>query len=124
MDLSIAQMMTMQQDLYARHAGQWSPPEPEYGKEFMLYLVEELGETIGILKKKGAKAIVDDPLTRQAFLEEMADVLMYYHEILIRFHVSPEEISAAYIKKHNRNMGRDYSGEYAKLYTGGDNIHG
>lgn len=124
MDLSIAQMMTMQRELYARHVGQWSPPEPEYGKEFMLYLVEELGETIGILKKKGATAIAEDPATREKFLEEMADVLMYYHEILIRFHVSPEEISEAYVKKHNQNMGRDYSGEYAKLYTGGGDNDG
>lgn len=124
MDISISQMMAMQKELYALHEGQWSPPEPEYGKEFMLYLVEELGEAIGILKKKGAAAIAEDPATRQAFLEEMADVLMYYHEILIRFRVSPAEISAAYVKKHQRNMGRDYSGEYAKLYQGGASLNG
>ncbi len=119
MDISISQMMAMQKELYALHAGQWSPPEPEYGKEFMLYLVEELGEAIGILKKKGVAAITEDWTTRKAFLEEMADVLMYYNEILIRFQVSPEEISAAYVEKHWRNLGRDYSGEYAKLYQGG-----
>ena len=106
MDLSIAQMMTMQQKLYARHVGQWSPPEPEYGKEFMLYLVEELGETIGILKKKGAKAIVDDPLTRQAFLEEMADVLMYYNDVMLCYGITADELKQAYTEKFERNMKR------------------
>lgn len=124
MDLSISQMIAMQKALYALHMEQWPPPEPEYGKDFMLYMVEELGEAIAILKKKGASSIAEHSATRQAFLEEMADVLMYYHEILIRFGISPEEISSAYVRKHARNMGRDYTGEYAALYPGGTESDG
>ncbi len=62
--------------------------------------------------------MVEDTAVREAFLEEMADVLMYYHEILLRFQVTPEEISDAYVKKHLRNMGRKYAQEYEELYHG------
>lgn len=119
MDLSIAQMMQMQQALFELNKENWSPMEPEFGKDFILYMIEEIGETIAILKKKGSADIVSNPNVRAAFLEEMADVLMYYHDILLRFHVTPEEISEAYIKKHLKNTGRDYSEEYKELYHNG-----
>lgn len=119
MDLSISQMMDMQRSLFLPHKNSWSPMEPEYGKDFILYMMEEVGETIAILKKKGCDAVVDDPEVRAAFLEEMADVLMYYHDILLRFHVAPEEISEAYFQKHKRNMGRNYTEEYEELYHNG-----
>ena len=51
------------------------------------------------------------PAVREAFLSEMADVLMYYHDILLRFHVTPDEISRAYASKHSFDMQRDYEGE-------------
>ena len=51
-------------------------------------------------------------------LGEMADVLMYYNDVLLRYHVTPEEISEAYRKKHNLNMARDYEQEYKELYNG------
>lgn len=119
MDLSISQMMQMQKALFEPHKTEWSPMEPEYGRDFILYMVEEIGETIAILKKKGSNTVLTDPDVRSAFLEEMADVLMYYHDTLLRFHVTPEEISEAYSKKHARNMGRDYTHEYEELYHNG-----
>lgn len=118
MDLKISEMMRMQQALFQRHAKEWSPMEPEHGKYMVLYMVEEIGEVISILKKKGDRAVVDDPQVRAAFLEEMADVLMYYHDTLLRYHVTPEEISEAYRKKHGRNMDRDYKKEYEEKYHG------
>ena len=119
MDLSISQMMQLQRQLYDQHSEEWSPMEQEFGKDFFLYMVEEIGEVIAILKKKGSAAVESDSAVRSAFLEEMADVLMYYHDILLRFHVSPEEISMAYWKKHAKNMGRDYTEEYKELYHNG-----
>ncbi len=119
MDISVSQMMHMQKELFELHKDKWSPMEPEYGKDFILYMVEEIGETIAILKKKGSDAVLSDPDVRSAFLEEMADVLMYYNDILLRFHVTPEEISEAYLRKHARNMGRDYTHEYEELYHNG-----
>lgn len=119
MDLSISQMMQMQKALFEPHKGEWSPVEPEYGKDFILYMIEEVGEAIAVLKKKGSGAVISDMEVRQAFLEEMADVLMYYNDVLLRFHVTPEEISEAYRKKHAQNMGRDYTQEYKELYHNG-----
>lgn len=118
MDLKFSDMMQMQKDLHHVHENDWSPLEPEYGKNTVLYMVEEIGETIAILKKKGDRAVVDDPSVRQAFLEEMTDILMYYNDTLLRYHVSPEEISEAYLSKHKRNMGRDYTKEYEDKYHG------
>lgn len=118
MDLSISQMMNMQQELFEPHMDKWSPMEPQYGKDFVLYMVEEIGEVISVLKKKGSDAVTSDREVRDAFLEEMADVLMYYNDVLLRFHVTSEEISEAYLKKHARNMGRDYAKEYEEKYHG------
>ncbi len=119
MDLSISQMMQLQKELFEPNSKKWPPMEPEYGKDYVLFLVEEIGEVIAILKKKGSAAIVSDASVRDAFLEEMADVLMYYHDILLRFRVTPEEISQAYIKKHCKNLGRNYTEEYKELYRNG-----
>ena len=118
MDLSIGQMMQLQKELFEPHKEEWHPMEPEYGKDFILYMVEEIGEAIAVLKKKGSGAVMSDPAVREAFLEEMADVLMYYHDVLLRFQVTPEEISHAYLKKHSRNLGRDYRAEYEEKYNG------
>lgn len=118
MDLSISQMMQMQRDLFEPHKDKWHPMEPEYGKDFILYMVEEIGEAIAVIKKKGSAAIMEDPAVRNAFLTEMADVLMYYNDVLLRYHITPEEISQAYAKKHGYDMTRDYTKEYKEQFNG------
>lgn len=118
MNLSIQDMMNLQRDLYETHKDSWDPLMPEFGKDSLLYMIEEVGEVIAVLKKKGHSAIMDDPSVRQAFLEEMADVLMYYHDVLLRYHVSSQEISEAFLKKHHVDLNRDYSKEYKELYHG------
>lgn len=118
MDLSISQMMRLQMELFEPHKDKWLPMEPEYGKDFILFMVEEIGEVISIVKKKGSGAIMEEKSVRQAFLSEMADVLMYYHDILLRYHVTPEEISEAFAQKHNFNMNCDHTQEYREKYNG------
>lgn len=118
MDLSISQMMQMQRELFELHKEKWTPMEPEYGKDFFLWMIEETGEAIAILKKKGHTAVMEDEAVRKAFLAEMADILMYYHDILLRFGVSAAEISQAYAEKHGINMERNYEREYEEKYHG------
>ncbi|MGM9548836.1 MAG: nucleotide pyrophosphohydrolase [Faecousia sp.] len=118
MDISISQMMRMQQALFEPHKDSWLPMEPEYGKDFILFMVEEIGEVISIVKKKGSAAIMEDDAARKAFLSEMADVLMYYHDVLLRYHVTPEEISEIFAAKHNYDLGRNYEQEYKEQYNG------
>ena len=119
MDLRISELMQMQRALHHLHEADWSPLEPEYGKNTILYMIEEIGEVIAILKKKGDRAVVDDPAVRAVFLEEMSDVLMYYTDTLLRYHVTEQEISEAYSRKLEKNMGRNYSKEYKELYHNG-----
>lgn len=115
-DINFTQMMNMQRELYEIHKDKWSPRVPETGRHFMLFLIEELGESIAILKKKGDQAVTDDPEVRSHFIEEMVDVMMYYNEILICHGITPAEFAAAYAKKHAKNMGRNYQGEYDHLF--------
>jgi NTP pyrophosphatase (non-canonical NTP hydrolase) len=111
-DLRISQMLDLSYRLWEKHKNTWSPMKPEYGKDFILYMIEEIGETIAIIKKKGEEKIMDDSEVRARFIEELGDVLMYYMDVLNRFNISAEEFSAAYIKKFESNMGRNYKEQY------------
>ncbi|HWR19719.1 MAG TPA: hypothetical protein VN608_08860 [Clostridia bacterium] len=115
-DIRISDMMHMQRKLWELHKDTWSPMEPEYGRNFILWMMEEIDESIAVIKKKGDAAIMEDPNVRQSFIEEMSDVLMYFTDTLLRYNVTPEEISAAYVNKHERNMGRNYQSEYSDKY--------
>ena len=119
MDVTMGEMMQMQRDLYAKHEGEWSPMEPEFGKDSILYMMEEVGEVIAIIKKKGGASVMENSAVRARFLEEMADVLMYYNDILLRCHVTPEEISQAYLTKFEKNMCRNYRQQYEEMYHDG-----
>ena len=39
-------------------------------------------------------------------IEEMADVLMYFNDVLLCYDITPEEFAAVYRKKHDTNMSR------------------
>lgn len=116
-DLKISDMMNMQMGLWEQHKDTWSPMEAEFGRNSILWMIEELGESIAIIKKKGDTAIQEEESVRSSFVEEMSDVLMYYFDTLLRYGVTPDEISNAYVVKHNKNMGRDYQAEYQKKYV-------
>lgn len=115
-DIKISDMMQMQRDLWEAHKDTWSPLEPEYGRDSILFMIEEIGECVAILKKKGNAAAANDPEIKSRFVEEMSDVLMYYTDVLLRYGVTAEEISEAYINKHNKNMGRNYTKEYQEMH--------
>ena len=59
-----------------------------------------------IIKKNGHTAIMETPSVRAHFVEEMADVLMYYGDVMNCFAITPEELKAAYTEKFRRNMER------------------
>jgi 8-oxo-dGTP diphosphatase len=114
-DLSVSQMLEMSYKLWEKHKDKWSPMEPEYGKNFVLYMIEEIGEAIAVIKKKGEDQIMHTPEVRERFIEELGDVLMYYMDVLNRFHISAEEFSAIYLKKFESNMNRDYKKQYETI---------
>lgn len=113
--LDFQDMMKMQTELWEKHKDKWPPMQPEYGKDFILWMIEEIGEVISIIKKKSIHDIMDNPAVHSHFVEELSDLLMYYMDTLLRYQIAPEEISKAYQEKHDRNMGRNYAEEYQKL---------
>jgi len=114
-NLNVSEMLKLSMDLWQKHKDEWAPMEPERGKNFILYMIEEIGEVIAIIKKKGEDEIMNNPAVRAHFVEELTDVMMYYMDTLNRFKVSPEEFSNAYVKKFQYNMKRDYKKQYEKL---------
>ncbi len=121
-ELAVSDMMQMQKELWALHRDTWSPMEPKFGRDFILWMMEEIGESIAIIKKKGDQAIMQEPNVRSAFLEEMCDVLMYYFDTLLHYGVTPEELSAAYSSKHIFNMNRDFQKEYQKKFLAQEEV--
>lgn len=116
-DLTISEMKEMQLELYEANKEKWGDREPKYAKTHLLYMIEEMGECISIIKKKGIDAIMEKPEVRERFLEEITDVQNYYVEVLNRLKITPEEFSNAYIEKHNINMKRDFERENKEKYN-------
>ena len=105
-DLSVSEMLAMQEKLQERYKDQWEPIGPETARNKLLWMICEMGEVIDIIKKQGPQQIMTDSAVRSDFVEEMADVLMYYHDVLLCFGITPEELQQAYVKKFERNMTR------------------
>ena len=115
-DSNISEMIKMQKELHEINKERWGEYYPEDAKNHLLYMVEEMGECISIIKKKGIDTIMQEGHVRERFVEEISDVLMYYIEVLIRLRISPEELSKAYIEKHNTNMNRNFVEDNKRKY--------
>ena len=115
--MDIETLMRMQRELYEKHRDTWDPMQPEYARNSLLWLVEEVGEVAAIFKKRKPQGIMEDPVVRAHFLEEMSDILMYFTDILNFLEVTPQEFSAAYRAKHARNMERDFPQEHRQFLT-------
>ena len=114
-DLRISEIMSMQNELQEKYKGKWMHLTPDNGRSSLLWLIEEMGEVIAIIKKRGEKDIMNDSEVRQAFVEEMIDVIMYYTDALACYGITPEEFSETFIKKHVKNMGRDFVTEHKEF---------
>ncbi len=128
-DLTISDMQELQRELQKAFEDKWGKQKPEDAKSHLLYMIEEMGECISIIKKKGIKSILEDKDIRNHFLEEITDVQNYYIEVLNCLKITPEEFSNAYIEKHEHNMKRNYEKEIMKKNTkkninnGGKNVN-
>ena len=115
-DLKISELKQMQFKLFDMHED-WNDMEPKYAKDHMLYMVEELGECISIMKKKKVDSVMNDEHVRTRFIEELGDVLMYYIEVMNRLDISAEEFTKIYLDKYNTNLNRNYVEENKKKYV-------
>ena len=105
-DFGIGQMQEMQKALQEKYKDKWMPLSPETGKQQLLWMIGEMGEVIDIVKKHGGEKACSDENLRKDLIEELADVLMYYNDILLCYGISAEELKQAYTEKFEKNMKR------------------
>ena len=96
----------MQRALQEQYKEKWKPVNPDRGKDQLLWMIGEIGEVIDIIKKHGGVAASQDKELRAHLIEEMADVLMYYNDVLLCYGISAEELKQSYISKYKKNMKR------------------
>lgn len=105
-DFTINEMRTMQEALQEKYKDKWEPIMPSTGKNKLLWMIGEIGEVIDIVKKNGDQKVTDDSDIRKELVEEMADVLMYYNDVMLCYGITAEELKKAYVEKFERNMKR------------------
>ena len=105
-DFGMNEMQQMQKALQEKYKDQWEPICPEVGQNKLLWMIGEIGEVIDVVKKKGGTAACTEPDRRAQLIEEMADVLMYYNDVMLCYGITPEELGTAYREKFEKNMKR------------------
>ena len=69
-------------------------------------MIGEIGEVIDIVKKHGGEKASSDRDLRRELVEELAEVLMYYNDVLLCYGISAEELKNSYTEKFEKNMKR------------------
>jgi len=105
-DFTINEMLELQRKLNEAYKDQWNPNCPENGKDKLLWMLGEIGEVIDIVKKNGSQKVIEDTEIKAHLVEEMADVLMYYNDVLLCYGITSAELKRAYTEKAERNMTR------------------
>ena len=105
-DFSIQEMQEMQKTLQEQYRHKWEPIGPETGQNKLLWMIGEIGEVIDIVKKNGGTKASEVENLRADLVEELADVLMYYNDVLLCYGITPEELKQAYTEKFKKNMSR------------------
>jgi NTP pyrophosphatase (non-canonical NTP hydrolase) len=99
-------MQEMQKALQDKYTDKWEPICPGTGQNKLLWMVGEIGEVIDIVKKNGGEQASTDEALRKDLIEEMADVLMYYNDVLLCYGITADELKQAYAEKFQKNMNR------------------
>ncbi len=105
-EFSIGDMLEMQSTLQERYKDKWEPICTEIGQNKLLWMLGEVGEVIDIIKKNGAECAVSDAKLRHELVEELADVLMYFNDVLLCYGITEDELREAYVAKFKHNLTR------------------
>ena len=105
-DFGIGEMLEMQKALQEKYRDIWNPVGPERGKDQLLWMIGEIGEVIDIIKKNVGDRASRNAEIRANLVEELADVLMYYNDVLLCYGISAGELKQSYIRKFEKNMKR------------------
>lgn len=103
---AISEMQDMQRKLQEKYKNIWEPICTGTGKNKLLWMIGEIGEVIDIVKKNGDEKASSEEELRKHLVEEMADVLMYYNDVMLCYGITEEELKQAYVEKFERNMKR------------------
>ena len=103
---TIGEMQEMQKALQEKYKHKWEPICPEIGQNKLLWMIGEIGEVIDIVKKNGGEVACTDAEIRKDLIEEMADVLMYFNDVMLCYGITEEELKKAYTEKFKSNMTR------------------
>ena len=85
-DFGINEMLEMQKALQEKYKDKW--------------------EVIDVIKKNGDHKACEEGAERSHLVEELADVLMYYNDVLLCYGITAEELKEAYTEKFHKNMRR------------------
>ena len=96
----------MQKELQDKYKDKWEQISPEAGQNKLLWMIGEIGEVIDIIKKNGSGKAVSDDTLREKLIEELADVLMYYNDVLLCYGITADELKQSYTNKFRKNMTR------------------
>ena len=102
----MSEMQEMQKTLQEKYKHTWESICPETGQNKLLWMIGEIGEVIDIVKKHGGTKASTDEKLREDLVEEMADVLMYYNDVMLCYGITAEELKQAYTEKFEKNMKR------------------
>jgi len=105
-DFGIQQMQEMQTALQNKYHHKWEPICAETGQNKLLWMIGEIGEVIDIVKKHGGIKASSEESLRKDLVEELADVLMYYNDVLLCYGITADELRQAYTEKFKKNMER------------------
>ena len=108
-DLSISQLMEMQRKLHSLHTKEGWKLAPENARTNLLWMMEEVGEVVSVVKKNGNIAVLEDSAVRAALIEEASDLLFYLTNALLCYEISPSEWAETIRKKNKKNMKRSWS---------------
>lgn len=105
-EFTVNEMLEMQRSLQEKYKGRWDPICPEQGRIQLLWMIGEIGEVIDIIKKNGTSKAISDSTIRTHLVEEMADVQMYFHDVMLCYGITSDELKKAYTEKFEKNMKR------------------
>ena len=105
-DLTVREMLAMQEKLQAQYKDKWEPIGVGTGKNKLLWMICEIGEVIDIIKKHDEQKLMEEGELRRDLVEELADVLMYYHDVMLCYGITADELKQVYVEKFERNMSR------------------
>jgi len=108
--MTLNELVSLQKELQGARP-EWGGYSPERGRNQLLWLLGEAGEVIDIVKRNTPEQCAASGEIHDHLVEELADVMMYFVDVMGCYGISAEEFSKGYRMKHDRNMKRDFAAE-------------